>query len=90
MIRICLLFLFFYFYLVVSSRSNILILLILIEFIILTCFVQLRFLYFSYIVSLFFVLIGVCIGAYSICVFIFLYRSKTSSYILTRGLELSY
>nr|YP_002650714.1 NADH dehydrogenase subunit 4L [Dermatophagoides pteronyssinus]ACF54667.1 NADH dehydrogenase subunit 4L [Dermatophagoides pteronyssinus] len=80
----------FYFYLSISSSTNILILLILVEFMILFCFMHMVFLSFSYIVGLFFILIGVCMGAYSICVFIFLYRSKSSSYILSSSLELLY
>lgn len=87
MVRVFLLVLVFYFYFIICSRRRVLILLLLIEFIILFCFFYLVFIRFSYIIRIFFILIGVCIGAYSICVFIFIYRSKSSSYLISRGME---
>ncbi|ACV04221.1 NADH dehydrogenase subunit 4L (mitochondrion) [Dermatophagoides farinae] len=74
---------FFYFYLIVCSSVNILTLLVLVEFLILFCFLHLVLMGFSYLTCLFFILIGVCMGAYSICVFIFLYRCKVSSYLFS-------
>nr|YP_009051473.1 NADH dehydrogenase subunit 4L [Psoroptes ovis]AIH15206.1 NADH dehydrogenase subunit 4L [Psoroptes ovis] len=69
----------FYFYMFIASSASVLMFLLLLECMIFFCFLQLLYVGFSYILCLFFILVGVCMGAFSICVYVSTYRSKSNS-----------
>lgn len=82
MVRILLFIVLFYFYYLMISSVHFLVLLILVEYIVLFCFCMFRSISLFLVVGLFFLLVAVCVGAYSICVYIAIVRQKVSSYLL--------
>nr|YP_009560920.1 NADH dehydrogenase subunit 4L [Trouessartia rubecula]QAB47272.1 NADH dehydrogenase subunit 4L [Trouessartia rubecula] len=83
MMFIFLLFCFFYFFVTVESSNHVMILLIMVEFLVLFSFFFFLFKGISYLSCLFFLLVGVCVGAYSISLFVNFLRYKNSSYLLS-------
>ena len=75
---------FFYFYYILIRSVHYLVLLIIVELLVLFSFILITIQSISYVYSLFFLLVAVCMGAYSICVYISFSRSKINSYLMRK------